>query len=529
LRATLLATLFLLTSSAALAEPGNCPALAKVALPGATTTSELIPAGTVAEGVRLPPGAAAHVPAFCRVRITDRPTPDSDIRTEIWLPAKNWNGKYRGQGNGGFAGIIDYSDMAAAVAEGYATAGTDTGHAGSDPVFALHHPEKIKDFGWRAVHDMTVQAKTLTAAFYGSLPQHSYFASCSDGGREALIEAQRFPNDYDGILAGAPAYPWTALMTAAAMGVKATLGRPENYLPPEKIPVLAAAVRAACDAADGVQDGVVNDPRACHFDPATIQCKSPDGMQDAPNCLTPGQVASVNIIYATKRDNAGHEFLPGAMPGGEEGPNGWTTWITGDTPGNASGVYYANGFFRDFVYQDPTWSVEHFDATRDLAAARAKTAADLDAYNPNLKAFLGRGGRLILYHGWNDPAIPALSTVAYFEALHKTMGDAAVDSAVRLYLVPGMQHCGGGPGATHFGQAGTDHRGDAQHDVFTALEQWVEASKAPGALTAERLSGGERKKSVEFTRPLCPYPAQPKYHGGNTADASSFACVVPGH
>lgn len=338
------------------------------------------------------------------------------------------------------------------------------------------------------------------------------------------MEAQRFPGDYDGILAGAPAYPWTGLMTSAAMSVKEMLGRPENYLPAAKIPVIAAAVRAACDAADGVKDGVVNDPRGCQFDPATIECKG----GDAPGCLTAGQVDSVKLIYAAKLDAAGKEFLPGGMPGGEEGPNGWTTWITGDAPGKASGVYYANGFFRDFVHQDPKWDVTEFDVAKDLPLARQKTGADLDARDADLKAFLGRGGRLILYHGWNDPAIPALSTVNYFEAMRKAMGDAAVNAAVRLYMVPGMQHCGGGPGATHFGQAGTDVRGDAEHDVFTALEQWVEAGMAPGELTAERFAGGEGKKSVEFSRPLCPYPAEAKYGGGDTASAKSFACVAPG-
>ncbi len=519
------ASVCLVGSGVAMAQPGTlkCSALDALTLPGAEVTSAaLIPAGSAISGVRLAPAILAQLPAFCRVRITDKPSADSDITTEIWLPAIGWNQRYRGQGNGGFAGVIDYPAMATAVAQGYATAGTDTGHSGGEPAFALGHPEKVKDFGWRAIHDMTLEAKAVVAAFYGNAPAHSYFASCSDGGREALMEAERFPADYDGILAGAPAYNWTGLMASAASRTKAMLSTPDKVLPATKVPAIAAAVKRACDAKDGVSDGVINDPRQCRFDPATLLCK--DG--DAPDCLTAGQVATVKSLYAPMLDSNGKEVLPGYSPGGEDGGNGWTSWITG-TPGReSSGLFFGRGFFVNFIYERADWKLDSFDLDRDLKLARQKTGAALDAADTDLKPFVAHGGKLILYHGWNDPAIPALSTVEYFDGVHRAIGAKEADAALRLYMVPGMQHCSGGPGATHFGQNVTDARGDADADIFAALQQWVEAGKAPAQLTSRRLAS-DSAKGDEFSRPLCPYPATAVYKGGDTGDAKSFACVAP--
>ena len=326
------------------------------------------------------------------------------------------------------------------------------------------------------------------------------------------MEAQRFPADYDGILAGAPAWNWTGLVT----GGSELMSRLEvSPLPAAKIPAIAAGVRAACDAQDGVKDGVVNDPRSCGFDPATLVCKEGAGA----DCLTVGEAATVKNLYAGAKDGAGKELTPGLLPGGEEGGNGWSSWITGTERAKSQGVFFGEGFFRNFVYEDPAWSLKSFSVDKDLAAAREKTGAAVDARDMNLKVFTGRGGKLILYHGWNDPGIPAKMSIEYFDGLKQTMGATATDAAVRLYMVPGMQHCGGGPGATEFGASGGSGSGDAEHDVFTALEQWVEVGKAPGTIVAVR-HGADG-----FTRPLCVYPAVAKYVKGDTTDAKSFVCV----
>jgi len=450
--------------------------------------------------------------------VVDRPSEDSDIKTEVWLPLKEWNGKLRAQGNGGFAGTIYLEAMAETVRQGYATVGTDTGHVGGKPEFALGHPEKVKDFGWRAVHDMTVEAKALIKVFYGKEQYKAYFTSCSDGGREALMEAQRFPADYDGILAGAPAYNWTALLSAGAESAK-RMSMPATSFAAEKVPAIAAAVNAACDAKDGVKDGVLNDPRECRFDPATMVCKS----GDAADCLSPSQVDTVKQIYAGPVANG--KRLPGLEPGAEDGQEGWTRWITGDER-EASATFYSRGYFANFIYARPDWRSSEFALDRDYKLAEERTAADLDATDTNLSPFLSRGGKLILYHGWNDPGIPPQMTVDYFNAVLSTSGDQAAANGVRLYMVPGMQHCGFGPGATEFGQS-MGPRGDASHDVFTALEGWVEKGSAPGVLTAAKSEGKGPAKTVVMTRPLCPYPQVAQYNGkGDTTKAESFRCVA---
>ena len=459
---------------------------------------------------------------FCRVQVVDRPSADSEINTEVWLPMTGWNGRLRAQGNGGFAGVIYLKAMAEAVRQGYATVGTDTGHAGAKGDFALGHPEKVKDFGWRAVHDMTVQAKELIKAFYGKQQNKAYFTSCSDGGREALMEAERFPADYDGILAGAPAYDWTGLLSGAAESVRFMNAKPTASLPAEKIPALAAAVNAACDAQDGVKDGVINDPRACRFDPVSLACKA----GDATDCLLPEQVKTVRRIYAGVTDGSGRTVIPGLMPGAEDGKEGWTRWITGDGR-EASMTFYSRGYFANFIYNDPSWTAKEFDFDSGYKLAGEKTADALNATDANLHPFLSGGGRLILYHGWNDPGIPALMTVNYYDAVQR-IGKTEVEKGVRLYMVPGMQHCGGGPGATEFGQD-MGPRGDATHDVFTALEKWTERGDAPGTLTATKLEGTGAARTVVMTRPLCPYPQIAKYDGkGDTRKATSFACVAGG-
>ena len=492
----------------------SCEKLISLKLEAAKVTSaEMVEPGGVKDFGLSDPQMKV-MPRFCRVRILDEPSSDSTIRTEVWLPAAGWNGKLSTRGNGGFAGRIYFDQMAAALSQNYATAGTDTGHNTQTSDFALGHPEKVKDFGWRAIHDMTTQAKAVVAAYYGRPQSHAYFASCSDGGREALMEAQRFPADYDGILAGAPAYNWTSLLSGGASDAQGLSAKPDSFIPATKLPAIAAAVRNACDAQDGVKDGILNDPRACHFDPGTLVCK--DGDSDA--CLLPAQVKSLEAIYAPKVDVKGRTIYPGYMFGAEDATQSWKPWKVGAKPGDATLLqFFSVGFFRDFVVQDPNWQLTSFQLGADFDRAKAKTAGDLDATDPNLRPYTQRGGRLILYHGWNDPAISARGTIAYYQAVRSSIGTSETDKAIRLYMVPGMLHCSGGPGATAFGQPeASEPRADAEHDVLTALEEWVEAGKAPGTITA---------KSKTMTRPVCVYPAEAKYTGGDSNHAESFTCV----
>ena len=508
----------------------SCEQLAQLALPNTKITS----AQTVAAGAFAPPTSMApwlagdpsfykRLPAFCRVTAVAKPSADSDIKIEVWMPASGWNGKFRGQGNGGFAGEIDYRTLGLAVAQGYASAATDTGHAaeGTDASWALGHPEKIVDFAYRAIHEMTVVGKATVKAFYGDGAQHSYFANCSNGGRQALMEAQRYPEDYDGILAGAPANYWTHLLASALYDAQTTTLDPASYIPTSKIPTIAKAVIAACDAKDGVTDGVLNDPRQCHFDPASLLCKSGDS--DA--CLTQPQVTALKKLYEGAHDSKGKEIFPGFLPGGEDGGGGWPLWITGTGPGKSLLFAFGGGFFSDMVYGTADWDYKKANLDDAVAAADKKYASVLNATETNLKPFASRGGKLIIYHGWNDAAISALNTIHYYESVESKMGTQDADSFLRLFMVPGMQHCGGGPGPDVFGQMGFSTVNDPQHNMYMALEQWVEKGTAPSTVVASKQTGAGVAASVKMTRPLCAYPEVANYKGtGDTNDAANFVC-----
>ena len=345
-----------------------------------------------------------HLPDFCRVQVMAVPSTDSAIPIEVWLPVKGWNGKFRGQGNGGYAGSIDYLGPVVAVMQGYATGATDTGHSGGDgdASWALGHREKVIDFGYRAIHEMTTISKAVVQSYYGEAAKHNYFASCSDGGREALMEAQRFPTDYDGIVAGAPANNWTALLSNALRNEQAMNGDVAGYIPSTKLPGIHAAVLAECDALDGVKDGVINDPRACHFKPATLICKGTES--DA--CLTPRQAHTLEVLYGGLHDAAGKLIFPGYLPGSELGPGGWGSWITGPAP-NTSALYIFSGqYFSNMVYEKKDWSYMDAVVADAYKEALEKTSQMLDANDSNLKPFAANGGKLILYHGWNDPPFP---------------------------------------------------------------------------------------------------------------------------
>ena len=523
----------LAVAQAASGSSDKCEALAKLDLPNVTiTTASAVATGTFA-GPKQPftgrdlSDFYKKLPAFCRVVAHAKPSPDSDIVIEVWMPMTGWNGKLQGLGNGGFAGLIDTFELGASVSHGYVAAATDAGHAGSpiDAAWALGHPEKIVDFGNRAIHEMTRIAKQLIPQFYGSPAQHAYFAACSDGGREALMEAQRYPDDYDGILAGAPANNWTALLSLAAFDTQTLTASPAAYIPQVKIGPIATAVNAACDKLDGVADGILNDPRQCHFDPATIECKAG---AESDTCLTSAQVATLKTLYAGLHDSSGKQIFPGYLPGAEGGFNGWGTWITGPAPERSAMAAFGKGYFSDMVYDNKDWTFRSFTLAKDLQTAKDKTAAALDATNPDLSAFRAHGGKLILYHGWDDPAIPALSTVNYYEDVIAKMGSANTGSFVRLYMLPGVQHCGEGPGPDTFGQSAASTATDPEHNVRIALENWVEKGTAPGVLIASKMGTGTAQNTPVMTRPICPYPQAAQYKGsGDTNSADNFTCANP--
>jgi feruloyl esterase len=438
-----------------------CADLAGVSLPHAKVTS--------ATTETLGAGQA------CRIEVTSKPTADSDIRIEVWIPIGSaWNGAFVQLGNGGFAGQVPQF-VKPVASQGYAAAGTDDGHQRSDVTdasWALGHREKVVDFAWRALKETTDTAKALIAAQKGAGARKSYFYGCSDGGREALMEAQRFPTDFDGIVVGAPAYNMSDMFGMAASNLQA-LARPGGYLGPDQRALLQKAALAKC--ADG--GAFIRDPLACRFDPAALKCKPGEA---GAGCLTAAQVASAQAIYGGLRDpRNGKLILPGYSPGGEALPESWSLWITGPDREKLSGAMlsaFDSNAFKYFAFEDPSFDVLKLDLGAGLDKARVRTRV-LDALSPDLRAFKAHGGKLIHYHGWIDPALPPRTSIAYYEDMARTTGDA--DSFYRLYLVPGMLHCGGGPGPSNI-------------NWLTVLEDWVRTGKAPGELTATGSNGSSQ-------------------------------------
>ena len=481
----------------------SCDSLAKLALPDTTiTTAQIVPAGEFSTGgERQGAGRGANpyrgLPEFCRVAATIKPTPDSDIKVEVWLPASGWNGKFQAVGNGGWAGVISYSALADAVRAGYASASTDTGHVGGSGSFALNHPEKLIDFSWRSEHEMTIKAKAVIQAFYGTAPRLSYWNGCSTGGRQGLKEAQMFPDDYDGIIAGAPAN-----RTAISLWIAdAVLKDPASYIPPAKYPIIHQAALNACDSTDGLKDGLIDDPRKCNFDPKVLVCKAGDGAE----CLTAAQAAAAKKIYSPAvNTRTGKELFSSLVPGTELG---WGVQAQGPEP--SANIYDQ---YRYVVFKDPNWDWKTFNFDGDVERGDRPENLIMNATNPNMKAFFSHGGKLLLYHGWSDPNVPTLNTIKYYRSVVETMGgEPAAMNSVRLFLEPGMGHCGGGEGPNVFDKVGT-------------LEQWVEHAKGPDKIIASHSSAGK----VDRTRPLCPYPQVARYKGaGSIDDASNFSCSAP--
>ena len=493
--------LAVLLVSAALAAPTPCTNLKSISLPNTTITmAESVPAGTftppaggAAGGQRGAQPAALSVPAFCRIGAILRTSSDSEIEMEVWLP-ETWNGKFQFVGGGGWAGVISYTALVTALNEGYATASTDTGHKGGNANFAIGHPEKLVDFAYRAVHESTVKAKAIMTTFYDRAPRLSYWNGCSTGGRQGLMEAQRYPEDFDAIIAGAPANYQTHLHVWDLSVSVPALKDPARVVSAAKLTALNNAVIGACDAKDGVKDNLLNEPRACKFDPSILLCKA----GDSDSCLTVPQLESVKRMYSPAKTRAGEIVFPGKEPGSE---TGWNAVSGGQAPAGVS-----LGSFQ-VAYDDLNWDWRSYDLDRDLKIVDEKVGTIVNAINPDLSAFKARGGKLILYHGWNDTAISPGNTVNYYNSVLAKIG-AKQDNWIRLFMIPGMGHCQGGPGPN-------------QVNYMAALERWRESGIAPDHLEAFHVTNNR----VDMARPLCPYPQVAQYKGiGSTNDAANFVC-----
>jgi feruloyl esterase len=479
------------------ASAATCNSLASLQVKNATVTL----AQTVAAGAFTPPAGRGGAPGganafaklgeFCRVAITLKPAPHSDIKAEVWMPTNGWNGKLQVVGNGGFAGTISYPAMASALAAGYAAASTDTGHTGpSSNTFA--NDDVLIDFAHRAIHETTVAAKTSVSGFYGNAPRLSYFAGCSTGGRQALTAAQRYPDDFNGIVAGAPA-SHTSTQAFGQIWFAQALADPAGALPREKLALVHEAVLNACDSLDGAKDGVLENPLACTFDPKVLACTAGS---DPASCLTDAQVTAAQKVYAgPSNPRTGKQIYVGLERGSEPG------W-------NPVPVGYAVDYFKYIVFKDPSWDPKALNYDSHVTQAAKGGNLIFDANNADLSAFTKRGGKLLLYQGWGEPGIPPANLVRYYgEIQSKTSG---AKEAVRLFMVPGMGHCGGGTGVNTF-------------DMITPLDQWVTAGKAPVEIPASRVRNGVSDR----TRPLCAYPQIAIYKGaGSLDDAVNFSCGI---
>ncbi len=477
----------------------------------AIESSTLVPAGefpipgTIASTTVVEPTVYVKLPAFCRVVGVARPTSDSDIHFEVWIPpSQAWNGRFEGVGTGGFSGEISYQAMALALDQGYATASTDTGHKGDELIFAKGHPEKIVDWGYRSMHVMTETAKLIVRNAMGKFPEKSYFNGCATAGHQSMMEVLRYPNDYDGVIAGNPAgdrvheidgYLAAWIATHSADG--------KSLLPSATLQMITKVAVAKCDKLDGVEDGVIDDPHRCDFDPKQLLCKAGE---DA-SCLTQAQVDAVKKVYAGLRHpRTGEMIFPGWSIGSEgwgaAQNSGWSQLVNIATPRRSD-------FFKYFVFDNPEWDWKSFDFDKDIDFADKKMGF-LAAHGTDLSAFTGHKGKLIMFTGLVDPILPADDVIEYYDAIEKRMGGERSKESVRFFTVPGMGHCLGGPGTTDF-------------DMMPALKTWVEEGKAPEKVIASRVVKGQ----VVRTRPLCVYPKVARWNGkGSSDEANNFACVL---
>ena len=495
------------------------------------TTAESVAAGAFTPP-RSPQGAPPIAVAFCRVAGTIKPTSDSDIKFELWLPASGWTGRYESVGNGGFAGNIPFGAMINPLLGGSAVAGTDDGHSTPGAGWALGHPEKIADYGYRAVHVTAETSKAVTAAFYGTAPKYSYFVGCSKGGGEAFMEAQRFPKDFDGIVGAANANMFTDLFSSFAWEVYRNISDKAGYLSGDDVAKVGQAVTEVCDAADGVKDGLITNPSKCNPDLSKLP-------------LTPAQLSTYQALHDGMKTSSGKMIYPGKPYGSEA--NGWRGMITGpsfeEAQARATQSTFGNGFLANFVYQDANWDPRKFDIEKTPADAEKAVGQMLNATDVNFTEFK-KHGKYIQWHGLADPLVTPLGSIEYYQRVVAAQGKAGngkkpvgtsgtldnkalakTQEFYRLFLAPGVGHCAGGPGPNQFGQQGGN--GDAQHDIVVALQQWVEKGVAPTRIIATKYTGDDRTKGVAMTRPLCAFPQVAKYKGsGDTNDAANFVCAA---
>ena len=544
-----------LLGAAAVPAATTCEGLMTLSLPhGRVTAAQTIAGGTF----NTPPGCATGsagcttntgLTQFCRVAGTATPTSDSIINFEVWIPTDgSFNGKYEQLGCGGFCGSIGYSALANAIKRGYASAATDDGsQAGGLPDFALGHPEKIVDYAYRALKETTDKSKTVIAALTGQGPQRSYFNGCSKGGHEALMEAQRYPDDFDGIIVGSPANFFTHLLTGFVWNEQALLDDPASYIPPSLLPVLSKAALAHCVGQDGgvKTDVFLNDPRDCRFDPAAVQCVPG---QDPATCLSSAQVRAARQIYRGPHDPVTGELIfPGYEPGSEANASNWPAWIVGAsrnadlsndrTQGQAAQEFFGNGFFGDFVFQTPHWGFRTLNFTSDVALADEDFAPILNSTDPDLRPLRAHGAKVIHYVGWADSAIAPINSVNYYTSVRAELAGAEpgrrdrnrweeIQEFYRLFMVPGMAHCSGGDGPNAFGNGVNNGPViDADHDLVKALERWVEEDVAPEKIIATHYVNNNSASGIHFQRPLCPFPQVARYTVGDPTNADSFNCV----
>jgi Tannase and feruloyl esterase len=466
------------------------------------------------------------LPAFCRVVGVIRPTRDSRVRFELWLP-EAWNGRFLQVGNGGFGGAMVYDGLVLGLREGFAVASTDDGHESpteSQAVWAFGHPQKIVDFGYRAVHLTASISRAIIESHYGRPAAHAYFSGCSDGGREALMEVQRYPADFDGWVVGAPANNWTSLMIRFLRNVQlsALLDPP---LSERQWRAVSTAILTGCNA----RDGVIEHPLQCHFDLAVLACAA----RPAPDCLTGQQLRVLRELY---EGGAAHAASPVLTPSlqatmGTESSAAWQAAIVGDgRPGHensgSASEQFATSFFRYVVYGDPGVAPRTLNVLRAALDSRAEVGAILDALDPDLTAVRTSGKKIIQYHGWSDPVVPAQYSLAYYRAVEQYLGGDIRDF-YRLFMVPGMEHCEGGAGPNAFGQAVVAGASfDPEHHLLAALMAWVEEGSAPERIVATKFRDDVPGATASSTRALCAYPQNAKWDGrGDIRRASSFVCT----
>ena len=438
------------------------------------------------------------LPAFCRVAATLKPSASSDIHMEMWMPITGWNGHFRGTSPNGLGGVINYNAMGVGLSDGFAIAGTDTGHQGGDTAW-MQIPDKVTDFAGRAMHETTVVGKALTAAYYGAAPTYSYMIECGGGSAAALHEVQKYPADYNGVVVGGHAAHLTRQIFGQLWLWTATHANGVTILPAAKLPAIHDAVLAKCDLLDGVKDGLLENPTRCTFDPKEIECRSSDG----PNCLTTPQVEAVRKIYAGPTNPRTNEKIWSPLFRGSE--LDWSFFIDSPSP-----IGIATGTLRDAILKDPAWDYRTtpVDFDRHVALADRSDIARVNASNPDISAYVRQGGKLILSGGWNNALVPAGAVLDYYNSVEARIGREDTRRAVRLYMVPGMIECNGGPGTDTF-------------DMLGVMRRWVERGQAPNEVIASRVEHGK----VVRTRPLCPYPQVATYRGtGSTDEAGHFVC-----